>query len=148
MELDNTNIKLLRALQENARRSLREIAKELGVSTVTVINRMKALQKEGIITGFSAHIDPAKVGYELTAVINLKAKGKQLIPLEEKIAKDPHVCGVYDVTGDYDAVLLARFKNIRDLNNFVKKVLATEGIERTYTQVVLNVIKEDFGVNL
>ena len=148
MDIDQTNVKLLRALRDDARRSLREIAKELGVSTVTVINRMKNLRGEGVIKGFSAHIDPKKVGFELTAVISLKAKGKMLLPVQEKIAKDPHVCGVYDVTGDFDSVIVARFKNVNDLNNFIKKTLALEGIDRTYTQVALNVIKEDFGVNL
>ena len=148
MDLDITNVKLLRALGINGRRSLREIAKELGVSTVTVMNRLENLKKEGVIKGFTAKVDPIKIGLELTAVINLKVAGKQIIPVQEKIAKDAHVCGVYDVTGDYDSVIIARFKNVRDLNTFVKKVLSSEGIEHTYTQVALNVIKEDFGVNI
>ncbi len=148
MELDNRDIKLLRALSENARKSLREVAKEIGVSTVTVINRLKNLQKQGIIKNFSAVIDAKKVGLELTAVISLKARGKQLLSVQEKIAKYPNVCGVYDVTGDFDSVVVARFKNVADMNKFIKTVLTMEGIERTYTQVALNVIKEDFGVNL
>ena len=148
MDLDLTNIKLLRALQEDGRRSLRKIAKELDVSTVTVINRMKELRKKGIIKGFSVQIEPSKIGLGLTAVISLKARGKLLLPVQEKVSKDPHVCGVYDVTGDFDSVVVARFKNVQDLNNFVKKVLIMEGIERTSTQVAMNVIKEDFGVNL
>ncbi len=148
MELDQTDVKLLRALEIDARRSLRKIAKEIGVSTVTVMNRLERLKKEGIIKGFTARVDATKIGFELTAVISLKAKGKQLIPVQEKIAKDPHVCGVYDVTGEFDSVIIARFKNVRDLNTFVKKALSAEGIEHTYTQVALNVIKEDFGVNL
>ncbi len=148
MELDLTDIKLLRALEIDARRSLRDIAKEIGVSTVTVMNRLERLKKEGVIKGFTARVDAPKLGFELTAVISLKAKGRQLIPVQEKIAKDPHVCGVYDVTGEFDSVIIARFKNVRDLNTFVKKALSSEGIEHTYTQVALNVIKEDFGVNL
>ena len=148
MDLDLTNIKLLRALQEDGRRSLRKIAKELDVSTVTVINRMKELRKKGIIKGFSVQIEPSKIGLGLTAVISLKARGKLLLPVQEKVSKDPRVCGVYDVTGDFDSIVVARFKNVQDLNNFVKKVLIMEGIERTSTQVAMNVIKEDFGVNL
>ena len=148
MEIDNLNTKLLRALQGDGRRSLRKIAKELGVSTVTVINRMKDLRRKGIIKGFSVQIEPSKIGLGLTAVISLKARGKLLLSVQEKISKDSHVCGVYDVTGDFDSIVVARFKNVQDLNNFVKKVLVMEGIERTSTQVAMNVIKEDFGVNL
>ena len=148
MVLRESNFASIKINWQDKVTNMREIAKELGVSTVTVINRMKNLRGEGVIKGFSAHIDPKKVGFELTAVISLKAKGKMLLPVQEKIAKDPHVCGVYDVTGDFDSVIVARFKNVNDLNNFIKKTLALEGIDRTYTQVALNVIKEDFGVNL
>ncbi len=147
IKLDEKDIKLLNELQDNARRPLRKIAREIGVSAVTVMNRMRALEKEGVIKGYTTRLDPAKIGYELTAVINMKVKGGQLIAVQQRIAKDPHVRGVYDITGDFDSVIVCRFKSIRDLNSFVKKILAGEGIERTVTQVALNVIKEDFGVN-
>lgn len=147
MELDETYVKLLTALENNARRPLREIAKEIGVSAVTVMNRMKALENAGMILGYTARLNPAKIGFEITAVISMKVKGGQLIAVQQRIAKDPHVCGVYDVTGDFDAIVIARFKNVRDLNSFVKKILAGEGIDRTVTQIALNVIKEDYRVN-
>src|SRR3989338_3664540 len=147
LALDETDVKLLTALENNARRPLREIAREIGVSAVTVMNRMKAIEKAGMIIGYTARLNPVKIGLEITAVINVKVKGDQLIAVQQRIAKDSHICGVYDVTGDFDAIVIARFKNVRDLNSFVKKILAGEGIERTVTQIALNVIKEDFRVN-
>ena len=143
--LDKTDIKLLNALESDARRPLRKVGRDIGASAVTVMNRMKALEKAGVIKGYTAKLGPVKIGFELTAVISVKVKGGQLIAVQQRIAKDPHVCGVYDTTGDFDSVVIARFKNVRDLNSFIKKTLASEGIERTVTQIALNVIKEDFN---
>ena len=146
MELDEIDRKILKALSENARKSLREIAKELGVSTVTVINRIKKLKENKVLRGYSALVDPKKCGYGMTGLINIICERKHLIEIEEKLAKHPNVIGVYDVTGEFDAVIVGRFRDIEDMNAFVKKSLALPGITRTYTQVALNVFKEDFTV--
>ena len=148
MELDETNVKLLKMLREDGRASLRAIAKELGTSTVTVLNRVNKLKKSGAIKGFTVKVDPTKLGFGLTALISLTAKRKHLVEVQKKIALHPNVCGVYDVTGEFDAVIVARFKNIRELNKFVKEALSSDWVGHTYTQVVLNVFKEDYSVNL
>ncbi len=148
MALDKLDVNLLKLLKKDGRAPLRKLAKNLGISTVTVMKRMKKLKRDGILQGFTVKVNPNAIGYGLTAVISLKAKGKKLIEVQEKIAKNPKVCGVYDITGEFDSVIIARFKSVPDLNNFVKNVLSMAEIERTYTQVALNVIKEDFGPNL
>ncbi|MFQ6061177.1 MAG: Lrp/AsnC ligand binding domain-containing protein, partial [Thermoplasmata archaeon] len=70
------------------------------------------------------------------------SKGK-LLEVQKRIAKDKRVYGVYDVTGDWDSIVMARFRNRNELNNFIKKVLSMDFVERTYTQFVLNVVKEE-----
>jgi len=64
--------------------------------------------------------------------------------VENEIAKLPNTCLVYDVTGDYDAIVVAKFRNRKELNNFVKTILSLNYVERTNTHVVLNSVKEDF----
>jgi DNA-binding Lrp family transcriptional regulator len=143
--IDETDIKIIRMLERDARISFREIARELGVSEGTIYNRVKRLQKEGIITGYSAKVDPTKLGLDLSAVIGLRVAGGHLVEVEQEISKSKEVCCVYDVTGDYDAIIIARFKSRADLNKFIKGVLANPHVERSVTHVVLNTVKEDFA---
>jgi DNA-binding Lrp family transcriptional regulator len=89
-------------------------------------------------------LDHEKLGYDLAAIIELTISKGKLIDVEKEIAKYRNVLGVYDVTGATDAMILAKFKTRRDLNNFVKKILAMDFVERTNTRVILNTIKEDF----
>ena len=148
MGLDKTDIKIIKQLTENGRKSLRKIGKELKLSTVTIGNRFSKLKKEGIIKEFTANIDPQKVGYEITAITAIKANGKNLIDLQEKIAKHPRICGVYDVTGQFDSIVIGRFKNISAMNKFIKNILNTNWIQETQTFIALNTLKEDFRVKL
>jgi len=89
-------------------------------------------------------VDPAKVGYDLVAVILIQAEGKHLPRVEEDIAKISNVVSVYDITGDFDVAVTARFKSRSELNTFIKELQKISYIKKTVTNVVLNVIKEDF----
>ncbi|NJE07359.1 Lrp/AsnC family transcriptional regulator [Thermococcus sp. M39] len=144
MMIDELDRKILSLLQKDARLSYREIAKELNVAVGTVYNRLKRLEEEGILKGFYPKLDYEKLGYELTAIIGIRAQGKRIIQIEREIAKDEHVLCVYDVTGEYDIIVIAKFKGREDMNRFVKKVLAIDGVEKTNTHVAMDIVKEDF----
>lgn len=142
-QIDDLDYELLRELMANARCSSRKLAKAVGKSALTVIKRIEKLEAAAIIKGYSALLDFDKLGYSITAIINLKvAKGK-LKEVEEKIAKHSSVFSVYDVTGSYDTVVLGRFKSVRSLDNFLKLVQTYQFVEGTQTSIVLNVIKEN-----
>lgn len=148
MDLDKTDVKLLNELSKDGRMSFRTLAKKAGVSTVTVLNRVRRLKEAGILRGFTTQINAIDAGYPLTILMNIRVKGGHLEEVEKKLAQNPNICGVYDVTGEFDAVAVARFKNIQGVNKFAKTVLSMEWVEHTRTQVVLNVVKEDYGVKL
>jgi len=145
-EIDRIDLQIISLLQEDSRLSFNKIAKELGISVGTVCDRIKRLEEKRIIKGYTAVIDPIKVGYSLTAIILIQAEGKHLVDVEKEAAKMKHVVSVYDITGDFDIAVIVRFKDIFGLNTFVKKLLAIPYVERTVTNVVLNVVKEDFRV--
>ncbi|AGK61958.1 transcriptional regulator, AsnC family [Archaeoglobus sulfaticallidus PM70-1] len=147
-KLDDTDIKILIELQEDARKSLREIAEKLGVAEGTVYNRINKLKRMGIIKKFIPVIDHSKLGFNIIAVIGVTAEGGYLVAIEEEIAKEPHVTAVYDVTGEFDMILVAKFMDRESLNRFVKKVAGMEHVVKTYTMVVLNVVKETHGVDI
>jgi DNA-binding Lrp family transcriptional regulator len=143
VELDDLDIEILRSLNDNARKSFRDIAKELHVSLTTVSNRVKAMEREGVIQGYIPVIESTKLGYDIMVVIGVKVVHGRIVETERDLAKDPAVFAVFDSTGDWDAIIMARFKNRVELNVFVKKVLDHENVDRTYTQVVLNVTKDE-----
>jgi len=71
------------------------------------------------------------------------SRGK-LVEMENEIAKNPNVCGVYDITGSTDALIIAKFKSREDLSRFTKYLLSLPYLERTNTHVVLTTVKENF----
>ena len=144
MRLDETDVKILKTLMADARLSSRQIAKQCGVSIGTVLSRMKKMEREGIIKGYSALLDHEKLGYELTVVSEITVSKGRLLEMENQIARLPHVCCVYDVTGLTDAVIIAKFKSREELSKFTKRLLALPYVERTNTHVVLTTVKEDY----
>jgi DNA-binding Lrp family transcriptional regulator len=135
--------RILDALKENARMSSREIAKKTNLSTTTVIKKINEMQKNGVIKGFTAKIDYEKIGFDFPALIDLRvAKGK-LFEVENKIAKEEEVKAVYDITGHFDATILANFRKRKDLDSFLKKLQKIEFVERTETKLILNKVKEE-----
>jgi DNA-binding Lrp family transcriptional regulator len=144
MRLDETDVKILKALTLDARLSSRQIAKQCGVSIGTVLSRIKRMENEGIIQGYSALLDHEKLGYELTVVSEITVSKGRLLEVENEIARLSNVCCVYDVTGLIDAIIVAKFKNREELGKFTKRLLAIPFVERTNTHVVLTSIKEDF----
>ncbi len=146
--MDEIDVKILKLLTMDARLSSREIAKKIGISVGTVLSRVKRLEKEGVIKGYSAIIDYGKLGYQLTVITEVTiAKGK-LLELENEVAKWPNICCVYDVTGLTDAIVIAKFKTREELSNFTKSLLSLPLVERTNTHVVLTTVKEDFRLTL
>ncbi len=144
MDLDETDVKILRILTLDARLSSRQVAGQCNISTGTALSRIKKLEKEHIIKAYSAMLDQEKLGYELTVVTELTVSKGRLLEMENEIARLPNVCCVYDLTGLADAVVIAKFRNREELSQFTKRLLAMPYVERTNTHVVLTTIKEDF----
>jgi len=145
--LDDTDRAILAALSADARTSMRSIADTVGVALGTVSNRVKRLEELGVINGYAVQMDPAKVGWTMTVLSGLRIEKGRLMELQRKIAEDPRVFGVYDVTGEFDSMVLARVRDRDDLDDFSKTTMSSDGIERTVTHVVLNTVKES-GVHL
>jgi DNA-binding Lrp family transcriptional regulator len=146
MPLDEIDVEILRALVFDARLSSRQIAKQCNVSIGTVLTRIKRMEKEGIIKGYSVILDHEKLGYELTAITEITVSKGRLLEVKNEIARLPNVCCVYDVTGLTDAIIIAKFKTREELSKFAKRLLAIPHVERTNTHVVLTTIKEDFRI--
>ncbi len=141
---DDLDRKIIDELLQNARDSGRNIAKRLGVSTSTFLQRLSRLEKEGIIKGYSPNLDFSKLGYDFMGIIEVVIRKGSLIDVQRKIAGMPGVSAVYDLTGGSDAMVLVKCRSRVELSKLVKAILAIPEVERTNTHVILNVIKEDY----
>ena len=146
MQLDETDVGILKALIADARLSSRQIAKQCDISIGTALSRIRRLESEGIIRGYSALLDHEKLGYELTVVSEITVSKGRLLEMESEIARFQNVCCVYDVTGELDDIIVAKFKDREELSKYTKRLLTLPYVERTNTHVVLTTIKEDFRI--
>ena len=140
--LDDTDRRIIEVLERDARTSLRGIAEEVGVSLGTVSNRVKKLEDNEVIKDYRVILDSEKVGWNLNVVIGLRIQKGRLIEIQEKIARDNRVYGVFDVTGEFDSMVIARAVDRSDLDDLSKNVLSMDGVVRSVTHLVLNTVKE------
>jgi DNA-binding Lrp family transcriptional regulator len=131
----------LKRVLVDARLSYRQIAYQVGVSAPTVLSRINKLQYHRIIKSYSAIVDHEKLGYDLTAIIEVTAQKGKITAM----SKFPNVCAFYNITGLTDMVIIAKFRNRRELGNFVKRELALPSIERTNSHMALVTVIENFG---
>lgn len=144
--MDELNNSIVKILNQNARISYRKISRSLNVSLSTISNRIKKLEDQGIIEGYIPIVNREKLGYELTVIINVKIAHGKLLEIQHQISRDTHVSAVYDITGDWDSLVIGHFKNRRDLNAFIKQILSMDHVERSNTQIVLNTVKNEYRV--
>jgi DNA-binding Lrp family transcriptional regulator len=148
MDIDDTDVAILKELQEDSKTSYRDIAKRLGLSVGTVHNRVKKMMDIGVIKSFAAVLNPEKLGFDLTAIILMQVDGGHIVEIEKIISKSRSVIAVYDTTGDYDIIVVAKFRSREELNDFIKETLKMPYVKRSVTSIVLNVVKEDLRLNL
>ncbi len=146
--LEQLDLEIIRALQKDARSSFRDIARRLDIAVGTVQSRIRKLEELGVIRGFSVNLDYSKLGFTLTALILLQAKGKHLKDVETRVAKINNTCIVYDITGDFDIALIAKFHAPSEMDHFIKEVLAMDFVEHAVTSIVLNNVKENYNMEL
>jgi DNA-binding Lrp family transcriptional regulator len=147
-KVDDVDLRIINLLQENSRLSYNKIASKLGISVGTAYNRVKNLENEGVLKGYTVILDMVKLGYSLTAIILIQTEGGHLTDVQNEIAKTANAIAVYEITGDYAIVVISKFQDRSSLSAFIKNLLAMPHVKRTVTNVSLDITKEDFGVRL
>jgi len=133
--MDNLNWKILKCLQENARYSNAEIGRRVGITSPAVSERIKKMEDAGIIRGYHAHIAPIEVGYQLKAIITLRAFMGMLKPFLEKVKNYDEVLNCYRITGNENIVMEVVLKNQKHLESFIDQLII---YGETKTQIVLS----------
>lgn len=148
MTYRDLDVRLIGALKADARRSLRQLATDLGVSTGTVSKRLDRLMEQGVITGFRPEVDYTKLGFGLLAITRIKARGEALPGIVANLRDDPFLTHVYEITGDFDIMVVGRYRDENEMNREIKRMLSLPGIESTNTSVVLSAAKEQVDIDL
>lgn len=130
-KVDSINQKILHILQKNARISVTELAKHVGLTVPAVSERIKKLEDTGIIQGYQAQVSYQLVGYQFKALITLKVFMGRLIPFLEKVTEYKEIINCYRVTGNENIILEVVFRNQKHLEDFIDRLI-TFGETKTY----------------
>jgi len=155
MGLDEKDVKILGILQENCRTPARRIAEEVGSPITTIYAKVKRMEREGLIKGYKAVLDPGRMGFGTLAfiLVSFAYQGDREKPSQREVARRiamlPEVQETHIITGDWDILLKVRVRNVEELGRFVIDRLRTiKGVEKTLTCVVLSTIKETTDIPL
>jgi len=142
MKLDETDIQILKALQNDGRESASHIAEKVNVSVPTVTERIRKLQESGIILGFQTVIDPSSIGLDVAAIITIISGSSQYYK-EVTIAAEetPEVVQCFSTTGNGSHMLFVITKNSNTLEELLRKIQSWPGVVRTETQIILSSYK-------
>ena len=133
--MDKIDKKLIRLLQENARYSLKQLSERVYLSSPAVAARIEKLEEDGIITGYHADISADKMGYNITAFINLEMSPKQKAGFIAFITEVPNVIECNTVSGNYSMLMKVSFPSTLDLDTFLGQL---QKYGHTETQIVFS----------
>lgn len=148
-EVDIKDIAILSQLRENAKKSIRGIAEEVGLHPNTVLQRITRLEKLKIIKGYRVELDFDKLGYSYCAIVMMKAADDYLNICRDAIIEKlniPEIQAFYRVTGDNDWCAIIRAKTQKDFARILEEILS-KGTVRTTSYVVLDIEKRPFAFN-
>ena len=143
MTYENLDAKLIKALLGDGRASLRSLAEDLDVSVTTVSNHLRDLEDEGVVEGYTPIVNYDALGYDVTAIVQLKVEGSALPEITERLQDQEQMISVYEVTGDYDIIAIGKFKDTDGMNQQIKRLLTDADIRESNTSVVLNAVVEN-----
>lgn len=143
MTYENLDRKLVNALLNDGRASLRSLAEDLDVSVTTVSNHLSDLEERGVIRGYTPKVDYDALGYDVTAIIQLKVEGSSLPEITDRLREHRHMVSVYEVTGDHDIIAIGKFTDTDGMNDQIKELLTDPDIKESNTSVVLNAVSEN-----
>jgi Lrp/AsnC family leucine-responsive transcriptional regulator len=143
--MDKIDLKLIELLQKNARYSLKHLAQEVFLSTPAVSTRVFKLEEEGVIKGYSALVDPLKLGYNIKAFINLEMSPKQKPEFYPFVATCPNVLECNCVTGKYSMIITVAYHTTVELDAFINEL---QKFGNTQTQIVFSTAVEHRGIDV
>jgi Lrp/AsnC family leucine-responsive transcriptional regulator len=150
MPLDELDIRIVDLLQRDGRATQLEISRAVGLSQPAVAERIRKLEDRGVITGYTARVDAAKLGKDITAFIGVNIEHpKYFDGFAKKVLALPDILECHRVAGQDSYILKVKTANTKTLDSLLVETLRTiAGVTRTQTTIVLSSIKEDTHVRV
>lgn len=147
--MDSTDERLVALLQENGRATQLELAKEIGLSQPATAERIRKLEERGVILGYAARVDAAKLGKDVTAFIGVSIEHpKYFDAFAKKVLAHPDVLEAHRVAGADSYLLKVKTQNTASLDKLLVEELRTiAGVTRSHTTIVLSSVKESTAVS-
>lgn len=143
MIIDPLNEQILKCLQENARQSNAEIGRQVGISSPAVSERIKKMEDLGVITGFTTMVSSYEMGYQLKAIITLRAFMGKLKPFLTKVTAMSEVVNCYRITGNENIVMEVVLRNQKHLEEFIDQIIS---YGESKTQIVLSQVVKNNSI--
>lgn len=141
--MDNIDYKIIASLQKNGRISIKKLAEKICLTPPAVAERIRKLEESGVIKGYSAIIDYKKLGWNISALINITLNTDKRNDFFDYISKDKHILACYHVTGEFSMTVKAIFKEMSDLEIMVGKI---QQFGNTQTLMILSSPIEHKGI--
>jgi len=141
MKIDKIDLKIIEILEENSRTSFRNIAKNLGLTPMAVVKRVRKLEDIGIIKKYTIVSDPDLLGYKCNFYILIRVRpGYNAEDIGRKIAKYPETYIVNVIIGEYDLSVITRCRDREDIKEYISKINRIEGVERVVPYFIVKTI--------
>ncbi len=148
--MDTTDKKLLQLLQEDCKKTTKEYALQLNLSTTAVYERIKRLEREGTITKYVALVDKTKVNRSFTVLCHVKLiqhTKDNIMRFEKQVLSLKEVKECHHISGDYDYILTIHLANMQAYREFmVSKLTTIDQIGSTQSSFVINSVKNSTAV--
>jgi len=145
---DEKDKKILSMMGKNPSISQKELAQEIGLTRSTVNVRLQRLKEGKLLLGRSPVIALDKIGYDITVAVHASVAHGKLQEAAKKWSNDANVCSLYRISGDYDLLIIGKFHNTKEVDEWNQKIFAdTELIERTSTSIVFGIEREGTNPN-
>jgi Lrp/AsnC family leucine-responsive transcriptional regulator len=151
-QLDNKDLQLLRLLQKNAKLTVKELAKEVNLSTSPVFERVKRLEQEGFVKRYAAILDAEKLnrGFTVFCQIKLKIHDRSVgYDFVKEILEIEEVAECYNISGDFDFLLKVQVRDMKHYQDFVfNKLGSVDSIGSTHSTFVMAEVKNNYGLTI
>jgi len=144
LDLDETDLSILKLVRENSRRSFHELSKLTGISDATIQFRLKRMKARGVIDKFTVVVNPAATGYTVTAMMLIQTKTDKHDEAKVALAEVPEITEVYGILGEQDLFIKVWSRSLQELNAIINdKIRSIDGIEDIQEIVVVERVKEE-----
>ena len=141
--MDDTDRTIVARLRQDARRSFLDIGRHVHLSAPAVKRRVDRLERDGVLLGYTAVVDPEAFGWHAEAFVDIYCEGSMSgTAIKRAVERESGVVSAHTVAGEASALLHVRARDTKDLESALERIRATDGVTRTVTEVVLSTLFE------